>query len=72
MNSCEDSSAVNIDLQKDLNDSNARIMALDNNILDQVGGKIQFGKREDLFWIVMTVILAGVIIITTIFKKKKR
>jgi hypothetical protein len=68
---CEDENG-NIDLQQSLNDSNARIMALDTNILDQVGGKIEFGRREDLFWIVMTVILAGVIIVTTFFRKKRK
>ena len=68
---CDGTNESNIDLEKDLNDSNSRIMALDTNILDKVGGTIEFGKRSDLFWIAMTFITLTVLIVSTVFKKKK-
>ena len=66
----------NIDFEKELNDNNARVMAIeDKNILDQIGGSLQFGKRQDLFWLVLSVILGSVLILSKLFggrKTKKR
>ena len=38
-----------VDLEKELIDSNLRVMAIQTGFLDQVGGTVQFGKRVDLF-----------------------
>jgi|GEM_PF-4770269 len=63
--------AGSIDLEKELIDSNLRVMAIQTGFLDQVGGTLQFGKRVDLFWLAGAVIVAAVIISVTIFGKKK-
>ena len=74
--SCIDGKTVeiqSINLEQKLNDSNLRTMALEtDNLLDQIGGKIEFGKRVDLFWVVMAVIAAGVLISISLFGKKRK
>lgn len=61
-----------VDMTKNLNDANARVMAIETNILDTIGADVSIGKRQDLFWIVMAVILAVVLVVTNVFKRKKR
>ena len=63
-----------INLENELQNSNARIMAIQdsNNVLDQIGGSVQFGKRQDLFWIVLSVILGSVLILSKLFGKKTK
>lgn len=62
-----------IDLEQILTDTNLRTMALEtDNLLDQIGGKIEFGKRADIFWVVMAIIAAGVLISISLFGKKRK
>jgi hypothetical protein len=49
-----------------------RIMAVQESFLDTLGVNIEAGKRQDLFWIAIAVIVAGVLVSISIFGKKKR
>lgn len=65
------SSKVQNTLIEDL--SNQRVMAVgENNLLKQVGGSVQFGKRQDLFWIAIAIIVSGVLVSISIFGKRKK
>lgn len=74
--SCDNGKKVEvqpINLEENLTDSNLRTMALGtDNLLDQIGGKIEFGKRADIFWVVMAIIAAGVLISISLFGKKRK
>ena len=62
----------NVDLVKELNDNNARTMAVQTNVLESISGQIQVGRRQELFWLVMAVIVSGVLISISIFGKKRK
>ena len=78
MGSCSTGNVVpNVDLKEELQDnislSNARIMAVkDEGFLSTVGINIEAGKRQDLFWIAVAVIVAGVLVSISIFGKRRR
>lgn len=73
-NKTTNSDLIAVDLQKDLQDTNLRTMALNtgSGVLDQVGGSVQFGKRQDWFWIAMTIILGTVLILSKLFSRKRK
>jgi hypothetical protein len=51
----------------------SRIMAVkDSNFLDTLGINIEAGKRQDLFWVAIAVIIAGVLVSISIFGKGRR
>jgi hypothetical protein len=66
---CTGQNVENIDLEN-LDQSNNRVMAA-NNILQDIGIQAQVGKRTDVFWIAIAVIVSGVLIAVSIFGKKK-
>ena len=43
-----------------------------NKVFDNISGQLQVGKRQDLFWLVLSGILATVLVVTNVFGKKKR
>ena len=43
-----------------------------NNIFDNISGNIQVGKRQDLFWVILAGLATAVLIISSVFKRKKR
>jgi hypothetical protein len=43
-----------------------------NNIFDNISGNIQVGKRQDLFWVILAGLATSVLIISQVFKRKKR
>lgn len=49
-----------------------RVMAVQENFLDTLGVNIEAGKRQDLFWIAIAVIVAGVLVSISIFGKKRK
>lgn len=49
-----------------------RIMAVQENFLDTLGINIEAGKRQDLFWIAIAVIIAGVLVSVSVFGKKRK
>ncbi len=62
---------VAVDLSGRIVNDKKNIMALQNrNLLDQIGGSFTFGKKQDLFVIVASVLVVGVVLIVSIFKKK--
>ena len=70
--SCNKDKSKIIDLEAELNKN---IMAVNTGVLDSLGGSVQFGigkRRQDMFWIVMAVIVAGVLMMVSVFSKKKR
>lgn len=74
MNQCETGNnlATGVNLENELNDNNARTMAVQTNVLESISGQIQVGRRQELFWLVMAVIVSGVLISISIFGKKKK
>jgi len=53
--------------------NSSRIMAVkDGNFLDTLGINIEAGKRQDLFWVAIAVIIAGVLVSISIFGKGRR
>jgi len=74
VNQCETGNnlATGVNLENELNDNNARTMAVQTNVLESISGQIQVGRRQELFWLVMAVIVSGVLISISIFGKKKK
>jgi len=64
--------ASGVNLEKELNDNNARTMAVQTSILENISGQLQVGRRQELFWLVMAVIISGVLISISIFGKKRK
>lgn len=67
---CVKDATPKIDLEC-FSQSNLRTMPA-NNLLSDTSINVQAGKRQDLFWIVITVILSATLVITSIFKSKKK
>jgi len=46
-------------------------MAL-KDVFNEVGATVQVGKRQDTFWIALAILTTGLLVVKSVFSKKKR
>lgn len=52
-------------------DLNNEKMAL-KDVFENVGAQVQVGRRNDTFWIALAILTTGVLLVKSVFNKKKR